>query len=113
MEPLAEGETTEPRPEPPLEPPPEESAVESGPEESISVSRFGILELRVQPVGAEILIDGEPWPSGEPAEALVIHVPAGEHRVEIRSAGHAHFVTDVRIDPGKTTTLNVKLPRDN
>ncbi len=110
MEPLAEGETTEPRPEPPPEP---EPAAESRPERSISVSGFGVLELRVQPIGAEILIDGEPWPSGEASEALVIHVPAGEHRVEIRSAGHEPFVTDISVGPGKTTTLNVKLPQDN
>jgi hypothetical protein len=113
MEPLAEGETTEPRPEPPPEP---ESPAESRLEPSISVSGFGVLELRVRPMGAEILIDGEPWPSdpsGEASDALVIHVPAGEHRVEIRSAGHEPFVTDVSVGPGKTTTLNVKLPRDN
>jgi hypothetical protein len=110
MEPLAEGETTEPRPEPPPEP---EPAAESRREASVSVSGFGILELRVQPTRAEILIDGEPWPSGESSEALVIHVPAGEHRVEIRSPGHEPFVTDVSVGPGKTTTLNVKLPQDN
>jgi len=117
MEPLAEGETTEPRPEPPPEPPSEpEPELDSWPEPSISVSGFGVLKLRVRPMGAEILIDGEPWPSdpsGEASDALVIHVPAGEHRVEIRSAGHEPFVTDVSVEPGKTTTLNVKLPQDN
>ncbi len=113
MEPLAEGETTEPRPEPPPEPKPApKTEEESRPEASISVSGFGVLELRVQPMDAEIRIDGEPWPSGEAPEALVIHLPAGDHRVEIRSAGHEPFVTDVSVDPGKTTTLNVKLPRD-
>jgi len=110
MEPLAPGETTEARPEPPPE---REVAVESRPEPSPSVSGFGVLELRVQPAGAEIVIDGEPWPSGEASEALVIHIPAGEHQIEIRSAGHAPFVTDVSVDPGKTTTLNVKLPQPN
>ncbi len=107
MEALAPGETSEARPEPPPE---REVAVESRPESSISVSGFGVLELRVQPVGTEILIDGDPWPSGEASEALVIHLPAGEHRIEIRRAGEAPFVTDVSVNPGKTTTLNVKLP---
>jgi hypothetical protein len=107
MEPLAPGETSEARPDPPPE---REVAVESQPEPSISVSGFGLLELRVQPPGAEILIDGEPWPSGEASEALVIHLPAGEHRIEIRRADHPPFATDVSVDPGKTTTLNVKLP---
>jgi len=108
MEPLAAGETSEARPEPPPE-----VAIESPPEPSTSVSDFGVLELRVQPEGAEILIDGEPWPSGEPSKALAIHLPAGEHRIEIRMAGNAPFVTDVSVDPGKTTTLNVKLPLPN
>jgi len=107
MEPLAQGETTEARPEPLPEP---EAAIESRPEPSVSVSGFGVLELRVQPIGAEILIDSEPWPSGEASEPLVIHLPAGEHRIEIRKAGHAPFVTHVSVDPGKTTSLNVKLP---
>lgn len=110
MEPLAAGETSEARPEPPLE---REVASESPPETSTSVSGFGVLELRVQPEGAEILIDSEPWPSGEPLKALAIHLPAGEHRIEIRMVGHAPFVTDVSVDPGKTTTLNVKLPQPN
>ncbi len=116
MEPLAPGETSEARPEPPPEQDLPEAAVESRPEPSLRappappVSGFGVLELRVQPVDAEVIIDGKPWSSAETLEALSIHIPAGEHRVEIRKTGHAPFVTDVHIDPGKTTTLNVRLP---
>ncbi len=111
MEPLAPGETNEARPETPSQPEAPETAVESRPEAAVeSASGFGVLELRVQPADSEVIIDGEPWPSSEPLEALAIHIPSGEHRVEIRKAGHAPFVTDVHIDPGKTTTLNVRLP---
>jgi hypothetical protein len=118
MEPLAEGETNEQRPEPPPEPPPErKTAVQSEPEERTlseeppaPVSGFGVLELRVQPEDVEILIDGDPWPTGGPSEAIAIHLPAGEHRIEIRRAGHPSFATDVEVESGKTTTLNVKLP---
>lgn len=112
MEPLAEGETTEPRPEPPPEP---KTTAESEPESerAITVAGFGALELRVQPEGAEILIDSDPWPSSGAGEPLLIHLPAGEHRIEIRSAGHTAFATSVQVDPGKTTTLNVKLPKSN
>jgi PEGA domain len=108
MEPLGPGETTEARPEPPSEPELPEAAVET--QSEASISGFGILELRVQPPDSEVLIDGRPWPSGGASEALAIHIPAGEHRVEIRKAGHGPFVTDVQIDSGKTTTLNVRLP---
>jgi len=107
MEPLAPGETSEAPPEPPPE---REVEVEPRAEPSTSVSGFGVLELGVQPGDAEVLIDGEPWPD-QASESLVIHLTAGEHRIEIRKAGHAPFVTDVRVDPGKTTTLNVKLPQ--
>jgi hypothetical protein len=120
MEPLAPGETSEARPEPPPEPPPEpeapapkapEAATEPAPRPpAISVSGFGVLELRVQPEDSEVVIDGDPWPSGGGSGPLVIHLPAGNHRVEIRSAGRAPFETRVVIDPGKTTTLNVRLP---
>jgi hypothetical protein len=108
MEPLAQGETIEPPPEPPAE---EKAEIESRAEPAVPISGFGILELRVRPEGAEITIDGDPWPSDEPSDPLVIHLPAGEHRVEIRSAGRAPFETEVLVEPGKTTILNVKLPR--
>jgi hypothetical protein len=107
MEPLAEGEASESPPEPPPE---TKATVETRPLPSVSVSEYGVLELRVRPEGAEVLIDGEPWPSGEASEALVIHLPAGEHRIEVRKSGHPPFATEVLVDPGKTTTLNVKLP---
>jgi hypothetical protein len=107
MEPLEEGETAEPRPEPPPE---RMASAEPEPEPATSVAGFGVLELRVRPEGAEILIGSEPWPSRAGSEPLVIHLPAGDHRIEIRRAGHAPFATDVHVDPGKTTTLNVKLP---
>ena len=99
-------------PPPPPGPPPEEKTeIESRREPAAPVSGFGILELRIQPEGAEIAIDGDPWPAADPAEPLVIHLPAGEHRVEIRSAGRGPFETEVLVEPGKTTILNVKLPR--
>jgi hypothetical protein len=110
MEPLEPGETNEARPEPPPEPRAPERAIESRSDPPAAVSGFGVLELRVQPQESEIVIDGKPWPSEGGPEPLVIHIPAGEHRVEIRSAGHAPFETRVVIDPGKTTTLNVRLP---
>ncbi len=71
MEPLAPGEANAPRPSPPPEPEPEiQAAVESRPAPSPSVSGFGVLELRIQPADAEIVIDGKPWPSdGVPRSA--------------------------------------------
>jgi hypothetical protein len=100
LEPLAPGETSEP--------PPEAPAGEPSPSQP---SGFGVLVLRAHPPADEILIDGDPWPADMSSETLVLHLPAGEHRVELRRSDHPPFQTDVRIAPGKTTNLNVKLPQ--
>lgn len=101
LEPLAPGEASEPPPEPPVE----------EPSPSEPPSGFGVLELRALPPADEILIDGDPWPVEESRETLVLHLPAGEHRIQLRRANHPPFETEVRIAPGKTTNLNVKLPQ--
>jgi hypothetical protein len=72
-------------------------------------ARFGMLALRIQPADAKIFIDGELWGSSEGFEKLVIHLPAGRHRIEIRKDGFQTFETDVDIQSGETAPLNVKL----
>jgi hypothetical protein len=72
---------------------------------------FGALVLRVQPEGAEILIDGERWQGPEGEDRLVVQVSEGRHRVEIRKDGYKPFTTEVDVRPGGTTPLNVSLPR--
>ena len=74
-------------------------------------ARFGELAIQVQPPDAEVLIDGEAWRSPGGTDRLIVHLPAGPHRVEVRMDGYDTFVTDVQIDPGEDTTLNVSLRR--
>jgi hypothetical protein len=128
MQPLAAGESAPPRPTPP-EPeaapsvaprptPPEPEAAPSVAAEPAPQARraplasrtFGVLAIHTQPEDAGVWIDGEIWPQ-DPSGELVVHLPAGRHAVEIRGEGYQAFSTEVEIQEGETTPLNVKLPR--
>ena len=115
MEKLPPGEASEPPPAPQLPagaPPPPPMYTPGGQPQSPleQASSFGTLAIRVQPAGAEILIDGERWTGPEGDERLVIQLSEGAHHVDIRKDRYRHFSTDVRIRRGETTPLNVSLP---
>jgi hypothetical protein len=123
MEPLAPGETNEPRPTPPPEarapepaagpasPPPAVAPVSPTPATGIQVQpgTFGTLSVRVQPADAEILVDGEAWHAPAEHDRLVLEISAGRHRVEVRKEGYETFTADVEIRAGETTPLNVSI----
>jgi hypothetical protein len=127
MQPLAAGEVSEPPPlpvsgsaeasdEPSVQARPPRQAqpapVQGGPPPGpVEAQGFGSLVLRVQPAGAEILIDGERWQGPEGQERLVVQVAAGAHRVEVRKDGYVPFTAQLRVEPGETAPLNVSLPR--
>jgi len=108
------------RPYPPAYPPPPQSYPPPAPEPpqrypaeptppSGSPSAVGSLVIRVQPAGAEILIDGDQWQGPEGDERLVIQLGEGSHHIEVRKDGYRTFSTDVQIHPGETAPLNVAL----
>jgi len=135
MQPLAAGEASEPPPQPTAsateaqqpgperraaprpygaprgrmgEPPRREPPVEQpGVEQA---QGFGTLSIRVQPSGAEVLVDGDRWQGPEGQERLLIQVSEGTHRIEIRKEGYVTFTTEVRVRGGETAPLNVSLP---
>lgn len=72
---------------------------------------FGALSLRVQPAGAEVLIDGEPWQGSQGDEPLVIQLGAGTHHLEIRKEGYRTYLTDIPLGNGQSRTLNVSLTK--
>jgi hypothetical protein len=130
LEKLAPGEQEEPRPQPAYQPPradaqvdppqayrnpepqalpPAAPAAESYPPPGDS--RYGQVAIRVQPTDAEVFIDGEPWRTQAGVERLLVQLPAGTHRVEIRKEGYDSFVTAVEIRRGETAVLNVSLSR--
>lgn len=88
--------------EPGVAPPPENPA-EQG-------QGYGSLVVRVQPAGADIVIDGERWQGPEGSERLVVQVAEGSHRIEVRKEGYAPFSTTVRVRSGETVPVNVSLP---
>lgn len=94
-------------PAPPMPPPARTPPPPSGRSEA---SAFGTLVIRVQPGGADLLIDGQPWHGPEGDERLLVQVSQGTHRIEVRKAGYRPFVTEVRVGGGETTPLNVSLP---
>jgi hypothetical protein len=89
------------RPAPP--PPPDQEPAEQG-------QGFGSLVVRVQPAGADILIDGERWQGPEGSERLVIQLSEGSHKIEVRKEGYVPFSTTVRVRRGETAPINVSLP---
>jgi hypothetical protein len=68
----------------------------------------GTLDLRVQPPGAEVTIDGQKWVSSEEGHFLV-QVPVGKHRVEVAKPGYRGFATDIDVRASETAPLNVSL----
>jgi hypothetical protein len=70
----------------------------------------GVLMFRVQPPGAEIFIDGQRWQSPEDGRPLEVRVPAGRVRVEVRKPGFASYSTEISVEPGVVTAINVSLP---
>jgi len=112
MEPLASDEAEPSRPVAPQ--PPHEYSDPDQPRErdrvSVSSGQFGSLELRVQPGGAQVTIDGEKWDSRD-SDRLVVQLGSGVHNIEIRQDGFRTFVTDITIRPNEITPLNVAMTR--
>lgn len=122
LEPLASGEVQEPRPQAPAEteppdrarlrqmPPrdPDPRAPRPAPREP-ERTQFGTLSLRVVPLDAEVVVDGERWAGPAGVERLTIQLAVGRHRVEVRKEGFATYSEDVLIRAGATLTLNVAL----
>jgi hypothetical protein len=73
--------------------------------------QYGSLALRVQPLDAEVVVDGESWQSPQ-AGSITLQLSEGTHRVEVRKEGYRSYTAEVRVRRGDTTSLNVSLSRD-
>ena len=74
----------------------------------VAASTVGTVVVRVQPSGADVLIDGERWSSSDD-ERLVVQLSAGRHHIEVRKSGYRPLTTDVDVRGGASTPLNVSL----
>jgi hypothetical protein len=104
MQPLAAGEAQEPRPKPDEQPSRQTAGYGRG-----STGQFGTLELRVRPVDATLLIDGEEWTLPEGQDRFFVDLSEGAHRVEVRKEGFVTYVRTVEVRRGRAVTLNVSL----
>ena len=118
MEPLAAGERSVPPPvAPPVPAPPAGSyrvprtpppvVLSSAP--SSEAFGFGTVEIRVQPVDAEVSIDGQRWVSSDPGH-FVVQVAEGRHQVEVARSEYLRLSTNIDVRDGKTIPLNISLP---
>jgi hypothetical protein len=111
MEPLQSGEAIEPRPkpDPSARPPDRRGGRSTAAYGAAERTMYGAITIRVQPADAVILIDGEQWDRPEGETRLVVDLPEGQHRVEVRKDGYRTYTTTVRVRRGETVTLNVSL----
>ena len=95
-----------PRPLPPNAPPP--NVPPPGAPGGTTAEGYGTLAVRVQPVDADVLIDGQPWHASD-RNGVVVDVAEGRHTIEIRKPGFRTYITEVDIHRGQTTPVNVSL----
>ena len=112
MEALKPGDTQDPRPVAPPRPPQPSAAAQTAAPQAGARSEFGSVAIRVQPRDAQVFIDGQRWEAPVDNERLVVQLPAGEHRVEIRKDGFGQYSSTIDIRRGNETTLNVSLTRE-
>ena len=112
MEPLVDGTLQPIRPEPTMDSDPARYSAVGGPrpaDPSLRADQFGTLAIRVQPMDAEVRIDGEVWQGFEGLERLVVELGAGWHVVEVSRDGYRSYRTDIEITETDTTGLNISL----
>ena len=68
------------------------------------------MAVQAQPAGVDLIVDGTRWDGPSAGdERVVIQLPEGRHRVEVRKEGYVPFEVDVEIRGGETAPLNVSL----
>jgi len=72
-------------------------------------ARYGSVSIKVQPIDAQVLIDGDEWSSSRPEERLVVELSQGRHHVEVLKDGFQKYSHDIQIQSGETVSLNVSL----
>ena len=96
-----------PRPMPPNAPPPNTVQVQPGAPRM--AEGYGTIAIRVQPVDADIMIDGQVWRGPGDRDRMLVDVAEGRHAIEIRKSGYRTYVTEIDVRSGETTPINVSL----
>jgi hypothetical protein len=109
MQPLQPGDAQEPRPKPDAHARTESEARRMGGYGRGQRNEFGTIELRVRPIDATVLVDGEEWTVPEGQDRLFIDVAEGPHRIEVRKEGFVTYVRTIEARRGRVVTVNVSL----
>lgn len=80
----------------------------TGSELHAQASSTGSLMINSDPVGAEVLLEGESTVTGM-TPALFRYPLIGKYKLTIRRYGYETYKTTITVDPSKETVLNVKL----
>ena len=104
LAPLAPGEVSGPRPEPTATPagPPPDPGGPPDPGSEPPAAAFGTLAIRVQPVDATLIVDGEEWSAPEGGDRILIELTDGPHDVEVRKEGLTTYRRTVLVRAGRT-----------
>ena len=81
----------------------------SPPTEPGPTAATGTLSIDLQPVDAEVLVDGQPLGVARGSGPLVIDMSEGRHTVQARKPGFVGYLIEVQIQRGATTTISVNL----
>jgi PEGA domain len=92
-----------------MPPPPPDSPDNTPTQRNEARSDYGTLNIRVQPMDAEVSVDGAAWRGPAGQDGLTIDLAEGSHTVEVRKPGFRTYVTQVDIHRGQATDLNVSL----
>ena len=132
MQPLAPGEPEPQRPEGRPLPPPQDNQQNPGgvtnsrrpsgnaPRDNVqieeaasapAVAEYGTLSLRVQPGAVGLLIDGERWEGPVSEDRLSVQLSTGRHVVEVEKEGYRRYITEVTVQKGETSSLNIALTK--
>jgi hypothetical protein len=98
-------------PQAPSQAPPHEPAPAPVEPNAGDEARYGSVAIRVQPLDADVLIDGEHWATSTGEERLVVELAEGRHHVEVQKDGFQRYSNDIQIRRGQTVSLNVSLLR--
>jgi hypothetical protein len=102
--PLPRGRRGDPSGPPPKTPP-------AGTTAGADRAANGRLTIRVQPSGADVLIDGQAWSASPGEDTVVIDVSEGRHVIQARKSGYIGYLTEVEVRRGESRTVAVTLRR--
>jgi hypothetical protein len=94
---------------PPQQQPPPQTQDPRGSRPPTGPPTLGTLAIRIQPLDADLLVDGERWQGPQENDRLLIELREGRHTIEVRKSGFRTYVTEVDVHPGETTSVNISL----